>query len=70
VPIAIEPLHSMHCVDRACVNTVAQALDLCDELDPSASGAIGVAAWLVPTTDLLFDRGMMGDGVIASGSFE
>jgi sugar phosphate isomerase/epimerase len=94
VPLAIEPLHPMYCADRACVNTLAQALDLCDELDPSKSGALGVAVdvyhvwwdpqlksqierasekrllgyhlcdWLVPTTDLLFDRGMMGDGVI------
>ena len=94
VPLAIEPLHPMYCADRACVNTLAQALDLCDELDRGASGALGVAVdvyhvwwdpqlarqieragekrllafhicdWLVPTTDLLNDRGMMGDGVI------
>src|SRR5690606_16580743 len=48
VPLAIEPLHPMYCADRACVNTIDQALDLCDELDPAvdgtgASGAIGVA---------------------------
>jgi len=42
VPLAIEPLHPMYCADRACVNTLAQALDLCDELDRSASGALGV----------------------------
>jgi sugar phosphate isomerase/epimerase len=94
VPLAIEPLHPMYCADRACVNTMAQALDLCDELDAGKSGALGVAVdvyhvwwdpelkrqieragdkrllafhlcdWLVPTTDLLNDRGMMGDGVI------
>jgi len=94
VPLAIEPLHPMYCADRACVNTMAQALDLCDELDSSKGGALGVAVdvyhvwwdpelerqigragdkrllafhvcdWLVPTTDLLNDRGMMGDGVI------
>lgn len=94
VPIAVEPMHPMYCADRGCVNTLAQALDLCDELDSSRTGAIGVAVdlyhvwwdpalkaqieragdkrllafhicdWLVPTTDLLFDRGMMGDGVI------
>jgi len=94
VPLAIEPLHPMYCADRACVNTMAQALDLCDQLESSASGALGVAVdvyhlwwdpaleqqieragdkrllafhvcdWLVPTTDLLNDRGMMGDGVI------
>ena len=99
VPLAIEPLHPMFCADRACVNTLDQALDICDTLDPCQtggrpSGAIGVAVdayhvwwdpnlaralgragaerllayhicdWLVPTTDLLLDRGMMGDGVI------
>ena len=94
VPLAIEPLHPMYCADRACVNTLSQALDLCDELDAGKGGALGVAVdvyhvwwdpqlesqieragdkrllafhicdWLVPTTDLLNDRGMMGDGVI------
>jgi sugar phosphate isomerase/epimerase len=42
VPLAIEPLHPMHCAGRGCVNTLAQALDLCDELDASGSGALGV----------------------------
>lgn len=110
VPLAIEPLHPMYAADRACVNTLAQALDLCDALDPGGAGvvarrgvdgaacapaaALGVAVdayhvwwdpdlaaqlaragaarllafhvcdWLVPTRDLLEDRGMMGDGVI------
>jgi sugar phosphate isomerase/epimerase len=94
MPLAIEPLHPMYAADRACVNTMEHALDICDELDPSKSGALGVACdvyhvwwdpkleaqiaragrerllafhvcdWLVPTTDLLLDRGMMGDGVI------
>jgi sugar phosphate isomerase/epimerase len=94
MPLAIEPLHPMYAADRACVNTMAQALDLCDALDPGRSGALGVAVdvyhvwwdpeleaqiaragrerllafhvcdWLVPTRDLLEDRGMMGDGVI------
>lgn len=94
MPLAIEPLHPMYAADRACINTMEQALNLCDELDPSRSGALGVALdvyhvwwdpkleqqiaragrqrllafhvcdWLTPTTDLLNDRGMMGDGVI------
>lgn len=102
VPLAIEPLHPMYAAERACVNTLEQALDLCDALDPERAGegsanarvALGVAVdvyhvwwdprlreqirragrkrllafhicdWLVPTTDLLLDRGMMGDGVI------
>ncbi|MFO1330603.1 MAG: sugar phosphate isomerase/epimerase family protein [Rubrivivax sp.] len=94
MPLAIEPLHPMYAADRACINTLAQALDVCDALDPDRTGALGVAVdayhvwwdpllqqqiaragrerllalhvcdWLVPTTDLLEDRGMMGDGVI------
>ncbi len=99
MPLAIEPLHPMYAADRACINTLCQALDLCDQLDPTRSGALGVAVdvyhvwwdpqlkrqieragnndigksrllafhvcdWLTPTTDLLNDRGMMGDGVI------
>ena len=93
MPLTIEPLHPMFAADRACVNTLEQALDICDTLDPHRSGALGVAIdvyhvwwdpklsaqiaragtrikafhvcdWLTPTTDLLNDRGMMGDGVI------
>jgi sugar phosphate isomerase/epimerase len=100
MPLAIEPLHPMYAADRACVNTLEQALDLCEALDPDGAAAarpkadLGVAVdvyhvwwdpklqsqieragarrlhafhvcdWLTPTTDLLNDRGMMGDGVI------
>ena len=91
VPLAIEPLHPMYAADRACVNTLEQALDLCDALGAGIGVAIDVyhtwwdpklrpqiaragrerrilahhiCDWLVPTRDLLFDRGMMGDGVV------
>jgi sugar phosphate isomerase/epimerase len=96
VDLAIEPLHPMYAADRACVNTLKHANDLCDRLAPGAKSGLGVAVdvyhlwwdpalqgeiaragrvagrimgfhvcdWLVPTTDLLLDRGMMGDGVI------
>ena len=90
VPLAIEPLHPMYAGDRACINTLRQALDVCDALgdgvgvaadvyhiwwDPELDAQIAragrrrllafhVCDWLVPTTDLLLDRGMMGDGVI------
>ncbi len=43
LPLAIEPLHPMQAADRACINTLEQALDLCDELDPGQTGALGVA---------------------------
>ena len=39
VPIAIEPLHPMYAADRACVNTMAQALDLAGRI----GDGIGVA---------------------------
>jgi sugar phosphate isomerase/epimerase len=94
MPLAIEPLHPMQGADRACVNTLSHALDICDALDPGRTGALGVALdvyhtwwdpqleaqikragrerllayhvcdWLVPTRDLLNDRGMMGDGIV------
>jgi sugar phosphate isomerase/epimerase len=43
MPLAIEPLHPMQAAERACVNTMEQALDLCDELDPGRTGMLGVA---------------------------
>jgi sugar phosphate isomerase/epimerase len=90
VPLAIEPLHPMQAADRACINTLEQALDLCDALGDGLGVAVDVyhtwwdpkleqqirragkqrllayhiCDWLVPTRDLLNDRGMMGDGVI------
>lgn len=89
MPLAIEPLHPMTAADRACVNTMGHANDLCDQLgeglgialdvyhvwwDPELPQQIEragkriityhVCDWLVPTRDLVFDRGMPGDGVI------
>jgi sugar phosphate isomerase/epimerase len=43
MPLAIEPLHPMQAADRACINTLEQALDLCDELDAGGTGLLGVA---------------------------
>ena len=43
MPLAIEPLHPMQAADRACINTLEHALDLCDQLDPDRSGMLGVA---------------------------
>ena len=43
MPLAIEPLHPMQAADRACINTLEHALDLCDELDPGRTGMLGVA---------------------------
>jgi len=41
--LAIEPLHPMYAADRACVNTLAQANALCDELAPDGDDGLGVA---------------------------
>lgn len=38
MPLAIEPLHPMYAADRACVNTLDQANDLCDELGDDGLG--------------------------------
>lgn len=43
VPLALEPLHPMYAANRAVVNTLAQALDICETVDPDRSGLIGVA---------------------------
>ena len=43
MPLAIEPLHPMQAADRASVNTLEHALDLCDELDAGKTGMLGVA---------------------------
>ncbi|MDB5871287.1 MAG: hypothetical protein JWQ07_729 [Ramlibacter sp.] len=43
MPLAIEPLHPMYAADRACINTMEQALDVCDALDPARTGSLGVA---------------------------
>src|SRR5207344_2940191 len=39
MPLAIEPLHPMQAAERACINTLEQALDLCDELDSARASA-------------------------------
>jgi len=41
VSLAIEPQHPAYCAGQGCVNTLAQALDLCDELDRGGA-ALGV----------------------------
>jgi sugar phosphate isomerase/epimerase len=41
MPLAIEPLHPMYAADRACINTLEQALDMCEQLDPEPPVALG-----------------------------
>ena len=40
--IAIEPLHPMYAADRACVNTLRQTLDICDQLGAGIGAAVDV----------------------------
>jgi len=42
VKLAIEPLHPMTAAERSCLNTLRQALDLCDALDPDRSCGLGL----------------------------
>jgi sugar phosphate isomerase/epimerase len=42
LPLAIEPLHPMQAPDRACINTLEQALDLCDALGEGIGVAVDV----------------------------
>jgi len=42
MPLALEPLHPMLAADRGCVNSLGQALDICDRLDRDRTGALGV----------------------------
>ena len=42
VLLAIEPLHPMYAADRACINTLAQANDVCDQLGDGVGIAVDV----------------------------
>jgi sugar phosphate isomerase/epimerase len=42
MPLAIEPLHPMYAADRACINTIGQANDLCDQLGDGLGIAVDV----------------------------
>jgi len=42
VPLAIEPVHPMQAADQACINTLEQALDLCDALGEGIGVAVDV----------------------------
>lgn len=42
VPLALEPLHPMTAADRSCLNTLAQALQWCEAIDPDRRGGLGV----------------------------
>lgn len=43
VRIALEPLHPFYAADRSLLNSVAQAHEWCDKLDPNKEGLFGIA---------------------------
>lgn len=64
VPLALEPIHPMQAGELSCVNTLDQALDLCDAL----GNGIGIAAdlyhlWWDPGLDAALARA--GDRILA-----
>jgi sugar phosphate isomerase/epimerase len=61
VRLALEPLHPVYATDRSVLNTVAQAVDWCEQLDPGAQGWVGIAvdayhAWWDPALETSIAR--------------
>ena len=64
VPLAIEPLHPMQAAERACVNTLEQALDLCDALGEGIGVAVDVYhVWWDPKLEAQIRRA--GERILA-----
>jgi sugar phosphate isomerase/epimerase len=64
MPLAIEPLHPMYAADRACVNTLGQALDLCDDLGEGVGVVVDAYhVWWDP--DLLPQIARAGSRILA-----
>ena len=57
VPLAIEPLHPMQVAERACINTLEQALNLCDILGEGLGVAVDVYhVWWDPKLQSQIER--------------
>jgi sugar phosphate isomerase/epimerase len=57
VPLAIEPLHPMQAAERACINTLEQALNLCDILGDGLGVAVDVYhVWWDPKLQSQIER--------------
>jgi sugar phosphate isomerase/epimerase len=57
VPLAIEPLHPMQAAERACINTLEQALNLCDVLGEGLGVAVDVYhVWWDPKLQSQIER--------------
>ena len=57
VPLAIEPLHPMQAAERACINTLEQALDVCEQLGEGIGVAVDVYhVWWDPKLEQQIQR--------------
>jgi sugar phosphate isomerase/epimerase len=66
IPLAIEPLHPMYAADRSCVNTLEQALDLCDLLGEGVGVAIDAYhVWWDPKLAAQIARAGAGGRILA-----
>ena len=66
MPLAIEPLHPVYAADRACVNTLKQALDLADELGEGVGAAIDVYhVWWDPELEAQIARAGRAGQILA-----
>jgi sugar phosphate isomerase/epimerase len=66
MPLAIEPLHPMYAADRACVNTLEQAIDLCDDLGDGVGVAIDTYhVWWDPKLNEQIARAGRGKRILA-----
>jgi sugar phosphate isomerase/epimerase len=64
--LAIEPLHPMYAADRCCVNTLAQALDLCEALGDGVGVAIDTYhVWWDPDLFTQIARAGAGGRILA-----
>jgi sugar phosphate isomerase/epimerase len=66
MPLAIEPLHPMYAADRSCVNTLEQALDLCDQFGEGVGVAIDAYhVWWDPKLDEQIARAGASQRILA-----
>jgi sugar phosphate isomerase/epimerase len=66
VRLAIEPLHPMYAADRGCINTLRQALDLCERLGPDVGVAVdSYHVWWDPELEVQIARAGAADRILA-----
>ena len=65
VPIAIEPMHPVYAATRGCVNTLGQALDMCDRLGDGTGVAVDVYhLWWDPELERQIERAGRGNRLL------